>query len=319
MYEKNYETLKAVCAERSVIRHISGHRNPDGSIDRDGNLRIWNAAVERFEVLPLWKEGAPDFDGRDPLQLQPSLIFVPSPAAGPDSGVILIACGGGFETRTGCEGFHTAEYFADAGFHTAILTYRLLPYSRWDSFHDMQRAIRLLRAERKVLKISEKVFAMGFSAGAMLSANCATHFDFGDPDAADPAERESCRPDGVVLGYGAFAFAAMPGFFEDPFAPETRKPFVKNREELVYFSPEVNIRPGVPPFFIWQTNGDDPRHSFLLGQALTAVGIPFEMHLFPEGAHGLALADGNNDLSASIPQTAKWAELCVGWLRTQGI
>jgi len=315
----NYEVLKKVCAEKSVIRHISRHRNPDGSIDRDGNLKIWNDAVSRFSVTPLWESAAPDFDDRDPMQIQPSLIFVPSPGAVPGSGTILVACGGGFETRTGCEAFHVAEYFADTGFHTAILTYRLLPYSRYDSFHDMQRAIRLLRANKAAFGISGKVFAMGFSAGAMLSANCATHFDAGNPTADDPVERESCRPDGVVLGYGAFAFAAMPGFFEDPFAPETRKPFVRSREELVFFSPEVNIHPGVPPFFIWQTNGDDPRHSFLLGQALTAVGIPFEMHLFPNGAHGLALADGNNDLSADIPQTAKWAELCVGWLRAQMI
>lgn len=319
MYEGNYEILKRICAEKSVIRHVSKHRKPDGSVDRDGNLKIWNDAVARFEVLPLWESGAPGFDDRDPMQIEPSIIFVPSPKAKADSGTILVACGGGFETRTGCEGFHIAAYFADAGFHTAILTYRLLPYTRWDSFHDMQRAIRLLRAKRAALGVSDKVFAMGFSAGAMLSANCATHFDLGDENAADPVERASCRPDGVVLGYGAFAFAAMPGFFEDPFAPQTRKPFVTNREELVFFSPEVNIRPGVPPFFIWQTNGDDPRHSFLLGQALTAVGIPFEMHLFPDGAHGLALADGNNDLAAAIPQTAKWAELCAGWLHAQGI
>ena len=99
----------------------------------------------------------------------------------------------------------------------------------------------------------------------------------------------------------------------------TRNPFVANREELIYFAPEVNITRETPPFFIWQTNSDDPRHSFTLGQALTAMGIPFEMHLFPDGVHGLALADGNNDLSMAVPQTAKWAELCVGWLDNLGI
>jgi acetyl esterase/lipase len=161
---------------------------------------------------------------------------------------------------------------------------------------------------------------MGFSAGGMLSANCATHFDRGDPGAADPVERHSCRPDAAVLGYGAFAFAGLPGgFFADPFADVTHNPFVASKAELIYFAPEVNITPETPPFFIWQTNSDDPRHSFTLGQALTAVGIPFEMHLFPEGVHGLALADGHNDLAMDLPHVARWASLCAEWLTEQGL
>ena len=320
MYEKNREILKQICEEKAVIRHVSKHRNPDGSIDREGNLKIWNDAVARFEVIPLWEEGAPGFDPElDPMQIEPSLIFVP--AEGEEKrGTVIVACGGGFETRTGCEGMNVANYFTEAGFNTAILTYRLKPYGRKEAMEDMQRAVRYIRAHKEELGVTEKVACMGFSAGGMICGNCATHFDFGDPEAEDPVERESCRPDGVVLGYGAFSFAALPGgFFADPFADMTRNPFVANKEELIYFAPEVNISRQTPPFFIWQTNSDDPRNSFALGQALTAVGIPFEMHLFPDGVHGLALADGNNDLSMEVPQTARWAELCAGWLRNLGI
>ncbi len=320
MFERNYDILKQVCAEKAVIRPVSQHRKPDGTMDIQGNLRLWNEAVARFDILPLWEEGAPDYDDRDPLQPPPSLIFVPAPKAWAKRGTVIVACGGGFETRTGCEGMNVAEYFTDAGFNTAILTYRLKPYSRWDALHDMQRAIRLLRAKKEALGVTEKVAAMGFSAGGMLSANAATHFDSGDPDAADPVERESCRPDAAVLGYGAFAFAGLPGgFFVNPFGEQVFNPYVANKEELIYFAPEVNVTRSTPPFFIWQTNSDDPRHSFTLGQALTAVGIPFEMHLFPEGVHGLALADGNNDLGMDLPHVARWASLCAEWLEEQGI
>ena len=320
MYEKNYAILKQVCAEKSVIRHVSLHRNSDGTMDIAGNLRIWNEAIARFDQIPLWENGTPGYDGRDPLQPEPSIIFVPARGAEGPRGTVVVAHGGGFEIRTGCEGMHVAEYFADAGFNTAILTYRIKPYSRYDAMHDMQRAIRLLRARKEELGITDKVADMGFSAGGMLSANCATHFDAGDPNAADPVERESCRPDAAVLGYGAFAFCGLPGgFFADPFVDRTMNPFVASKKEMVYFAPEVNITPDTPPFFIWQTNSDDPRHSFTLGQALTAVGIPFEMHLFPEGVHGLALADGNNDLSMNLPHVTRWAELCAEWLTEQGL
>lgn len=315
MYESNYQVLCDICEEKSVLRHVSKHRNSDGSFDVAGNLKIWNEAIDRFEQIQLWETGAPNFKPEEVLQPQPSIVFIPARNADHSRGTIVVAHGGGFSTRTGCEGIHVAKYFTDAGFNTAILTYRLQPYSRYDAMYDMQRAIRLLRARKGELGITDKVVAMGFSAGGMLSSNCATHFDFGNPDAADPIERQSCRPDGVVVGYGAFAFCGLPGgVFCDPFADTVQNPFVASKKELIYFAPEVNIRMNTPPFFIWQTNSDDPRHSFTLGQALTAMGIPFEMHLFPGGIHGLALADGNNDLYMDVPHVAQWAPLCVTWL-----
>ena len=316
MYQNNYEELKKVVEEGAVVINISRHRKPDGTMDRELNLNTWNEAVKRFKVTKLWPEGqTPNFDDRDPLQIEPSIIFVPAQNSERKTGTIIVACGGGFSTRTGCEGFNVAKYFADRGFNTAILTYRLQPYSRKDCMDDMQRAIRLIRSRKDEFNVTDRIICMGFSAGGMLSGNCATHFDEGDSQSADPIERQSSRPDGAVIGYGAFAFAGLPGgFFVDPFADQIRNPFFANKEELIYFSPEVNISRQTPPFFIWQTNSDDPRNSFTLGQALTAYGIPFEMHLFPEGVHGLALADGNNDLAMDLPHVNKWADLCCDWI-----
>ena len=316
MYQNNYDELVKLVKEDGVVINISRHRKEDGTMNRELNLETWNNAVKRFDAIPLWPEGkTPNWDDRDPLQIEPSIIFIPGQNQSEKRGTVIVACGGGFSTRTGCEGFNVAEYFATAGFNTAVLTYRLQPYGRKDCLDDMQRAIRLIRSRKDELGVTDKVVCMGFSAGGMLSGNAATKFDYGNEDAEDPVERESCRPDGAVLGYGAFAFAGLPGgFFVDPFSNHIRNPFFASKEELIYFSPEVNITRETPPFFIWQTNSDDPRNSFTLGQALTAMGIPFEMHLFPEGVHGLALADGHNDLAMDIPQVHKWAEMCAGWL-----
>ena len=89
MYESNYQTLARICAEKSVIRHVSQHRKADGSLDIEGNLKIWNNAIAQFDQIPLWKDGAPNYDGRDPLQPQPSIIFVPAQNGGGRRGTVM--------------------------------------------------------------------------------------------------------------------------------------------------------------------------------------------------------------------------------------
>ena len=208
MYQNNYTALKKAVDSDAVIVNISRHRNPDGSMNIAQFKEAWNRTLETFEVTYLWEKGkTPNYDDRDPLQPEPSIVFVPAQGNDQKQGTVIVAHGGGFEIRTGCEGMNVAEYFSRNGFNTAILTYRLRPYGRMDALDDITRAIRILRAKKDEFGITDKVVCMGFSAGAMLSGNVATHFDEGNKDSEDPIERESCRPDGIVMGYGAFAFA----------------------------------------------------------------------------------------------------------------
>lgn len=310
-FECNREELSRVISENVVIRHISKHRNADGTPDTAGNMKIWNDAVARFDQIPLWEHGPPGFDGRDPLQIEPSIIFVPAPE-GQQRGTVIVAHGGGFAWRTGCEGFNVAAYFNDAGFAVAVLTYRLVPFTRRDAMADMQRAIRTLRCRKTELGITDKIAIMGFSAGGMLSGNCATHFDFGDPSAEDPIERQSCRPDACIVAYGAFTSTSFPR----PFSPVPVP--AETLAEEQYLSVERNLTSQTPPFFIWQTNSDDPRLSMNLAWQLQCANIPFELHCFPGGVHGLGLADGHNDLGLKLPHVAHWAELCAEWLSELG-
>jgi acetyl esterase/lipase len=310
-YEQNRTVLTQLVSERGVIRNISKHRHPDGTLDVAGNMKLWNDAIARFQQIRLWEHCTPGFDNRDPLQIEPSIVFIPTPD-GQKRGAVIVAHGGGFSWRTGCEGINAADFFNRAGFAVAILTYRLEPYTRRDAIADMQRAIRTLRCRQGELGITEKIAVMGFSAGGMLAGNCATHFDSGDTAASDPIERCSCRPDACVVGYGAFSPTAFPR----PFSPSPLT--AAESAEAQYLSVENNLTPETPPFFIWQTNSDDPRHSLNLAWQLQCADIPFELHCFPGGAHGLALADGNNDLDMKLPHVMHWAELCAEWLSELG-
>ena len=63
MYEKNIEILQDAVKNRSVIRHVSRHKNPDGSMDVEGNLTLWNRGMEPFAKMQLWEKGkTPGYD-----------------------------------------------------------------------------------------------------------------------------------------------------------------------------------------------------------------------------------------------------------------
>lgn len=313
MYEKNYEELKEIYEENAVIWPRERQHDAEGKMNLADNMSIWNSAVARLDSIPLWEEGAPGFDDRDPMQIQPNIVFVPAQNTDEQRGTIVVAHGGGFVCHAGHEGFHVALRFAEMGFNTAILTYRLVPYSRRDAMADMSRAIRLIRSRQAELGVTDKVAVLGFSAGGMLSGNCATHYDRGNPDAADPVERFSSRPDAAVLCYGAFATVAFPvGIMRSTFGDP-------DRAEKLYLAPENNVTADTPPFFIWQTISDDPRNAFVLGKALTEAGVPFDLHCFETGHHGVGLADGHDDEGFSDDHLKKWADLCSSWLRVHEI
>ena len=313
-YSVNVSTLQYAVENHLFIRNIAFHRLPDGTPDVEGNLELWNRGMERFIKTPLW-EHTPGWDDRDLLQQEPYLVFVPAPAGHENAPTIIVSHGGGFIWRTGCEGPNAAWFFHQAGYNTAILSYRLQPYDRHAAIADLQRAIRTLRAGG--FSGSDKIIVMGFSAGGMLSGNCATHYDSGDAASADPVERCSCRPDACVVGYGAMSGVAFPGpFFADPNEPDL---YGADPADRHYLAPEQHITPDTPPFFIWQTLSDNGYHGMCLAQALQAASVPYELHIFEGGVHGLAMADGENDLAADVPHIHHWGRLCCEWLQIRGL
>ena len=315
-YEKNAALLADAVARHAFLFPVKNHRLADGTLNVRGNLDVWNTAMEPFFKTPLW-EKTPGWDARGALQREPYFVFVPAPRPDAHKPVVLVAHGGGFAWRSGCEGANAAWYFHNAGYPTAILAYRLKPYPRMAAVADMQRAIRLLRAGKDAFGTDGRVVAAGFSAGAMTAGNCATHFDAGAPDAPDAADRCSSRPDACVMCYGAFSAVSFPA----PFGvdPDPDGMFGATPAERLYLAPEKNVTADTPPFFVWQTLSDDARHGLCLAKALADAQVPFELHVFEGGAHGLALADGENDLAADIPHIAHWARLCTEWLEMHGL
>ena len=160
---------------------------------------------------------------------------------------------------------------------------------------DAQRAIRTARARAEEWKLDPKrVAILGFSAGGHLASTAATHFDAGRPDADDPIDRQSSRPDRAILLYPVIALAT-------PYAHGGSKRNLLGEnppEDLVEsLSNETQVTTETPPTFLAHTNEDTgvpAENSILFVLALRKAGVPVEFHLFEKGPHGLGLGGGRD-------------------------
>ncbi len=253
------------------------------------------------EKIYLWKEDAP-YSQFSPLQAQPSVTEYAVPGS---RGAVVVVPGGGYCMKADHEGAPIAEMLNQAGVSAYVLDYRVKPCHMLAPLADAKRAIRLVRSMGY-----EKVAILGFSAGGHLTCTAATLYDAGDPDAADPLERLSSRPDAFIPCYAVVSFGAFThrGSRESLLGQEN----ADNWELVRKFSNELHITPDTPEAFIWHTAADQAvpvENSLNLALALSAQGVPYEMHIFPQGRHGLGLAEEFEDVKQWVPLLQKWLVL----------
>lgn len=172
-------------------------------------------------------------------------------------------------------------------------------------------ALRLVRYKAKEWGIDpQRVGILGFSAGGHLAATAGTHFDAGSLSASDPVMRHSCRPDFLILCYPVITFGdqyAHLGSMRNLLGPEP------SEEMRRHLSNEQQVTEATPSTFLWHTANDagvPVENSLMFAAALSRHGVPWEMHIFPDGRHGLGLA-------AEHPQVRAWPELCATWLASR--
>lgn len=250
----------------------------------------------------LWSGDAP-FTADSPDGFQPSITAYPISGA---KGAVIVVPGGGYTHKAPHEGGPIAEMINAAGVAAYVLDYRVHPCHMEAPLADAKRAIRLVRGMGY-----EKVAILGFSAGGHLACTAATMYDNGNPDAEDPLERLSSRPDAFIPCYAVVSFSAYrhQGSMEALLGQDHKNDAMLQRK----YSNELHITPDTPEAFIWHTAADQSvpvENSLRLSAALSAQGVPFEMHIFPEGHHGLGLAPQN-------PDVAQWAKLLQNWLKAR--
>jgi acetyl esterase/lipase len=273
-------------------------------------------------VIPLWPHGAPGARGTDPDKDVPTLtIWLPPPDKATGSAIVVCPGGGYGVLAVDHEGKQVAEWLNQLGIAAFVLRYRLGPrYHHPAMLQDAGRAIRTVRARASEWGLDPKRIAiLGFSAGGHLASTAGTHFDAGKPDADDPIERVSSRPDRMILVYAVIALATPYGHSGSLKNLLGDKP---TQELIESLSNERQVTKDTPPTFLAQTNADTAvpaENSLLFTLALRKAGVPVELHLFERGPHGLGLGGGTPKFRVPPePSFQVWPKLCETWLKNQG-
>jgi acetyl esterase/lipase len=270
--------------------------------------------VAEPQTIRLWENGAPGALGSGDAD-QPTLtLYAPLDSAASGTAVI-VAPGGAYQfLATNHEGRQVADWLNALGVTAFILKYRLGPrYHHPIELGDAQRAIRLVRARANEFAVRpDRVGMIGFSAGGHLASTAGTHFDHGDPKAADPVDRVSSRPDFLILAYAVISFIA-------PYAHQGSARNLlgehPNPELLQELSNDLHVTAQTPPTFLFSTSADTvvpAENSVAFYLALHKAGVPAELHIFENGPHGVGL-----DLSD--PTLGEWPTLLTIWLRSRGL
>jgi acetyl esterase/lipase len=272
-------------------------------------------SAQTTNSFPLWPDGAPGALGKEDKDIPTLTPYLPDPAKA--TGAAIVICpGGGYGGLASHEGVDYARFLNEQGIAGFVLKYRLGPggYHHPAMLQDAARAVRTVRARCGEWHVDPKrVGIMGSSAGGHLASTLLTHFDAGRADSSDPIERQSSRPD---LGILCYAVITM-GQFTHQGSKHNLLGENPSEELVKGLSNELQVTRETPPCFIWHTwedNGVAVENSLQFAAALRKAGVPFDLHVYQKGGHGIGLGSNKWDPEHRHPWTAD----CVFWLKVQG-
>ena len=278
--------------------------------------------------VPLWSNGVPNQRKSNEIEKvieteiirienvqNPTLeIYLPSKKIRSEKAVIIFP-GGGYEFLAyDWEGTDFAKALNAKGISAFVLKYRL-PTSpsildpKLAPLQDAQRAVRLVKSNASRWGINlKKIGVLGFSAGGHLASTLGTKFNKKTlKNNFDAIDKISARPDFIALIYPVITF-------DKKYRHEGSKNALIGRGDdkklISMFSNNLHVNSDTPPCFIIHSADDKAvpvNNSILFYNALLENGISTEMHIFPYGGHGFALAKGKNYLE-------KWPELLYNWI-----
>jgi len=275
-----------------------------------------NNAFLGIQTIRLWPGDAPEAKGKACEDIPTLTVFEPHHGTENGSAVVILPGGAYAHLAANLEGRQFADWFTARGFRAFILSYRLSShgYLLPVPLLDARRAVQTVRARANDYQINpNRIVIIGFSAGGHLAALASTQPVPGNPDAEDPVERVSSRPDYLVLGY-PWIGALSPDTSHLSYC-KMFNVMNKCEEMKAAYSPDLFVTKDTPPTFWYHTFNDKTvplEQGLRFYEALVKAGVPAEAHIFANGPHGTGLGKGD----AALDQ---WPNLLEIWLRAQGL
>lgn len=228
-------------------------------------------------------------------------------------GAVLICPGGGYKKCSLRESEPIALKFNSFGYSAFVLNYCTYPSTYPEALKDASNAMCLIRKKADEWNIDcDKIAICGFSAGGHLAASLCSFYD---DEVLNFCGGEN-KPNALILSYPVITSGkfAHQGSFERLLGENP------NIEMLEKMSLEKQVRNDMPPTFLWHTytDGSVPvENSLMYASALKEKNVPLEMHIFPNGGHGLSIAakEVAKDETGILPNVAVWMDLVQTWLK----
>lgn len=229
---------------------------------------------------------------------------------------VLICPGGGYEFCSFREAEPIATAFNAMGYNAFVLNYSVAPVTYPQALLELAASVSLIRSKADYFHADKNgIIVCGFSAGAHLAASLGVfwHENFISEILGD--ESISFKPNAMILGYPVITS----GKFAHTGSLDCLLGNNADKKLLDKMSLELQVSNETPPAFIWHTFEDGcvpVENSLLLAGALRKNKVPFELHIFPNGGHGLSLC---NEITAQGEghinhHCANWMPLCKEWI-----
>jgi acetyl esterase/lipase len=227
---------------------------------------------------------------------------------------VIICPGGGYRFVSDREAEAVAIQFMSMGIHACILRYTVYPAKFPIAITQLAKSVAYIRGHATEWNIkSDSILVAGFSAGGHLAASLGTlwHEKFLEDIMQIP--KEEYQPNGLLLSYpvitsGEFAH-------RDSFVALLQDQYDELIDKVSLDKQVTNL---TPPTFLWHTFEDTivpVENTLLFAQALRQHEVPFELHIYPKGGHGLSLA--NEETMAYSYNFGIQAE-CQNWITMAG-